>query len=215
MQLARTVAAVLGVAASIVTTGLISVVPASAHTSTVWAKCVDEKAVLHVDLKAYNMKRGLNEVTVSLDGAELESARFGTEFTKQYDGGDAAEPHSFKIVVKAADNDKFSFTKGEGGELDVPACVEKKVVTTTAAPTTTPATTAAGTTTPPAPPVETTTPVAAAAPVTTTSVAVAAASAEGGLANTGASIAIPLVIGLVLLGGGVALLIVLRRRARA
>ncbi|NUT50121.1 MAG: LPXTG cell wall anchor domain-containing protein, partial [Saccharothrix sp.] len=48
---------------------------------------------------------------------------------------------------------------------------------------------------------------------TTTEVAVVPAGDTNALANTGASIAIPLVIGIVLLGGGAALLIVLRKRA--
>ncbi|MEV0679609.1 hypothetical protein AB0I60_24095 [Actinosynnema sp. NPDC050436] len=209
MQLARTVGAVVGIAAAIATTGLISALPASAHTHAVWAKCVDEKAVLHVDLKAYNTKKGANHVTVSLDGEELESVAFAQQYTKDFDGGDPTAPHAFKVVVSASDNQKYSFTLGDDHELDVPACAEERIETTTAvAPV---VETVVATTTLPAPPATTTTPVPVAAPTTTTAVAVA----EGGLANTGASIAIPLVIGLVLLGGGVTLLVVLRRRARA
>ncbi|WP_433262788.1 hypothetical protein ACQPZF_30455 [Actinosynnema sp. CS-041913] len=205
MQLARTVGAAIGVAAALVTTGLITAVPASAHTPTVWAKCVDEKAVLHVDLKAYAHEG--NKLTVSVDGKELEQRTFGSSYTHDYDGGDATVPHSFKVVVKASDSDNYSFTRGENGELDVPACVEEVPSTVPSTPSSEPSTPPSETSTPSSEPTS-----SSAAPVATTT---AAPPAEGGLANTGATIAIPLVIGLVLLGGGTAVLLVLRRRAKA
>ncbi|MBB5959196.1 LPXTG-motif cell wall-anchored protein [Saccharothrix tamanrassetensis] len=210
MQFARTVGAVISVAAAIVATGLITTLPASAHNKTVWAKCVDEKAVLHVDLTAYASEG--NQLTVTVDGKELEQRTFGADYSRQYDGGDATVPHSFKVVVKASDSDTYSFTKGNNGELDVPACVESVPTSSSSSSQTT-------TTTTTSPTSETSTPSSApsssdvAPTVTTTSAA--AVPAEGGLANTGASIAIPLVIGLVLLGGGAAVLLVQRRRAKA
>ncbi|RKT56482.1 LPXTG cell wall anchor domain-containing protein [Saccharothrix australiensis] len=215
MQFARTVGATLGAAAVIVATGLITSLPASAHDKTVWAKCVDEKAVLHVDLKSY--ARQGNELTVSVDGKELDKRTFGADFAQRYDGGDATAPHSFKVVVKASDNDKYSFTSKEG-ELDVPVCAERVPTTEPSAPGTPSSEPSTPSSEPSTPSVEPSTPSSSPAPSSSAAVApttTTAPPAEGGLANTGASIAIPLVIGLVLLGGGVAVLVVQRRRAKA
>lgn len=132
-----------------------------------------------------------NRITVTVDGATgLENNRgFGesSEYTYKVSGD---VDHVFTVEVTAHDSEQCS-SKEEG--IEVPACVKEQ---------------------PPAeePPAEESSSVAA-PPTTTEAPVVPIADEEEPPANTGADIAIPLVIGVVLLGGGAALLIAQRKRA--
>ena len=193
-------ALVTGAAAAVALLAL--AVPASAHTGKPDAGCDKEtgKTWLKVELTKYNADK-VNTIKVT-DGDKvvLPETKFGSTFSSTESQPDWAGKdsqfagdvdHNFTVVVKAGDHvegqDTFSFTWTK----KVAACVEKEqppaVTTTTMAPTTT--TVAA----------------------TTTTAAVVASTA---LANTGASIAIPLAIGALLLIGGVGMLILVRRRRR-
>ena len=176
---------------------------ASAHTPKLSSDCSEEGSWLKVELTQYN-DREANTVTVTIDGEVVADEEFGKKFEQTFDGLDPAASHTATVEVAAWDdpnNDKgFSFSE----DRTIEACVQ---------PTTPPEEPSTPTETPsepvpsssePAPPSEETT-------VPTTSVEVE----EAALAETGASIAIPLGIGAVLLAGGVVLMIVVRRRGRA
>ena len=172
--------------------------PASAHTYRVSADCADGKSYLKVDLTAYN--GGVtNTVKVTVDGQSQADEDFKSSWQKDWDL-DATKTHTYTVAVVAGDDQDgsrgFSFTKSG----DIKACVEAPPTTTT--------TTEAPTTT-----TETTT---SEAPAPTTSPAATPPSAQGGnLPNTGASVALPLGIGALLLVGGGALLLVVRKRRSA
>lgn len=217
MQIARA-GAFLGALTAAVAASVFAAAPAQAHTPVFTPGCEGEKSTLTVSLKAYQVSGDkTNTVKVTVDREEVENRTFGHEFEAVYTRpGDVA--HTFTVEVTAWDdpNGDRGWTKKFTPE--VPACV--KVVPPTTTTTTTTTTTAVTTTETTAPTttttaVETTTTESAPATSTTTTTAEVAPVADTGddLADTGASIAIPLVIGLVLLGGGAALLIVLRRRA--
>ena len=177
---------------------------ASAHTPKLTSDCSeDEGSWVKVELTQYN-DRDANTVTVAIDGEVVVDEEFGKSFEQTFDGLDPTASHTATVEVQAWDDpnaDKgFSFTK----ELTIEACVQ---------PTTPPEEPSTPIETPsepvpsssePAPPVEST-------EAPTTSVEVE----EAALAETGASIAIPLGIGAVLLAGGVVLMVVVRRRGRA
>lgn len=168
---------------------------ASAHTPEVKAGCKDGKTTLKVELTNYNSHQA-NTIKVSDGDKVVAEVEFGTGYKKSWEvAGDV--DHKFVVVVKAWDDPDgkrgFSFSK----TLTVKACVissEPSKPTKPTNPTTT-----------------TTTPAVAAAPAP-----VKPASANSpALAETGASIAIPLAIGaLLLLGGGVMVFIV-RRHGKA
>ncbi|WP_033441738.1 LPXTG cell wall anchor domain-containing protein [Saccharothrix sp. NRRL B-16314] len=214
MQIAR-VGAFLGALTAAIAASVFAAAPAQAHTPVFTPGCEGEKSTLTVSLKAYQVNGDkTNTVKVTVDGEEVENRTFGHEFEAVYTRpGDVA--HKFTVEVKAWDdpNGDRGWTKKFTPE--VPACV--KVVPPTTTTTTTTTTTEVTTTAPTTTTVETTveTTPESTTPVTTTTTAEVVPVADTGddLADTGASIAIPLVIGLVLLGGGAALLIVLRRRA--
>ena len=202
-------AVLTGVAASLIGfTGT-----ASAHTPHVKASCEGDTTTLSVKLTAYNEKKS-NTVKVT-DGDEvLVDTSFKTNFEETYETSGAVD-HVFTVTVQAWDDpegDKgFSFTK----ELEVEKCVTETTTTTTTTETTSETTPPTETSTPSetptsssteAPPVTTTV-----VPTTTTSPAVE----EAALAETGASIALPLGIAGVLLAGGAVLLFVVRRRGKA
>ncbi|MEV8442362.1 LPXTG cell wall anchor domain-containing protein [Actinosynnema sp. NPDC051121] len=204
MQFAR-VGALVGAAVAAVAATVFAAVPASAHTPIFTPGCDGEKSTLTVHLKDYQVKDGkTNTVVVSVDGKELKSAEFGREYKETFtEPGDVK--HTFAVKVKAWDDPSGDKGWTKEYSTEVAACV--KVVTST----TTTTTTVDATTTTTAP--ETTPESSAPVTTTTSAAAVVVAGDANPLANTGASIAIPLVIGLVLLGGGAALLIVLRKRA--
>ncbi|MEU4768333.1 hypothetical protein AB0H12_34290 [Actinosynnema sp. NPDC023794] len=211
MQFAR-VGALVGAAVAAVAATVFAAVPASAHTPQLEAKCQDGTTTLSVKLTQYaeSTSQKANRVKITLDGdEELENKDFGRSFEGSYSAtGDVKRV--FVVEVTAHDSAQYSFKETK----TVEACVvpttttTKSLTTTTFPPTTTePSTTTVPTTT------TTESPSSAPATTTTTPEVVPVADTGDGLANTGASIAIPLVIGVVLLGGGAALLIVLRRRA--
>ncbi|EWC64233.1 hypothetical protein UO65_0438 [Actinokineospora spheciospongiae] len=202
--LART--AVIGIFASTAVFGLTGV--ASAHAGKVSASCDKETSTVTVNLHDYT-QGSTNTWTLTDNGEELGKGSFGKGHQQTWDKQDATIKHEYVLTVKTSDDPtgekKWSFT----AKAEADAC--KKVVppTTPPAETTTPP---ASTTTPPAettaPPVTTTTSAAV-----STSPAPAAAPAEDDLADTGASIALPLAIGGVLVLGGAGALIAVRRRA--
>jgi hypothetical protein len=166
---------------------------ASAHEPKIKAECTEEGTVLEVKLKKYD-SRGENTVKI-MDGDEvlLDTTQFGESFEQSFDGLDPTVDHVFTADVKAHDdpNGDKGFTKVLTAEAK--SCVTPPPTTTTteAPPPSSEA--------PPAPP-------------TTTSPAPQPAPP---LAETGASIALPLGIGAVLLVGGGVLMFVVRRRSRA
>jgi LPXTG-motif cell wall-anchored protein len=179
---------------------------ASAHKPSVTAECKGANTTLTVTLVAYDGSKK-NTVKITDGDTVLDEAQFKDHYTPApfVKAGDVK--HTFTVVVKAGDdptgNRGFSFTT----QKVVEACV------TPPPPDTKTTTTTTTTVTAPPPPVATTTsPVAAPVISTTTTPAPQAAPA---LAETGASIAIPLGIGGVLLVGGVVLLFVVRRRGKA
>lgn len=172
--------------------------PASAHTPDVEANCVDGTTTLTVELVKYNPRQP-NTVKVTDGDAVLVEEEFGEEFTQRWElPGDV--DHNFVVEVSAWDD-----PNGEKGwsfvsELGVGACVTPPTTTSPDIPTTTEhpgATEPPATTMPPAPQPK------------------PDAEPEDELAATGASIALPLGIGAVLLAGGGVLLYLVRKRSRA
>ncbi|HEY0447918.1 hypothetical protein [Actinophytocola sp.] len=187
----------VGVAAAAALVGLAGT--ASAHTPDIKAECTEGGTVLSVDLKAYNDK-GTNTVTIKdNDKVLLAETAFASTFQQTFDKLDATVTHDFVVDVKAWDdpNGTQGFTKTLTAKAE--ACVVAPPEETT---TTTPPPVESSTEAPPAP--------SSAAPTTTTTPVEKAA-----LAETGASIALPLGIGAVLLVGGGVLLFIVRRRGRA
>ncbi len=198
----------LGVVLTTVTAGMIGFVgTAAAHTNRSHAECEGDTTTLTVDLTAYNPEK-TNTVKIT-DGDKVldENTNFGGKYQEVFEvPGDVK--HVFTIDVKAGDDPKghegWSFTK----EYTVEACVEQ---------TTTPPTETTTTTTPP---VETTTesPVptsSEAPPAPTTPPTTTTTEQEEVLAETGASVALPLGIAGVLIVGGVGAMFFVRRRSKA
>jgi len=184
----------VGVAAAAALVGMAGT--ASAHKPDIKAECTDKGTVLQVNLENYD-SRGSNTVKI-MDGETvlLDTTEFKQNFSQSFDNLDATVDHVFTADVKAHDDPDGSkgFTKVLTAEAK--ACVTPPPTTTTEAPPT-------SSEAPPAPP----------APTTTTPAAQPAPAPP--LAETGASVALPLGIGAVLLVGGGVLLFVVRRRSRA
>ncbi|HEV7649192.1 MAG TPA: hypothetical protein VGP26_13625 [Actinophytocola sp.] len=184
----------VGVAAAAAIVGMAGT--AGAHVPDIQAQCTDQGSVVRVHLERYD-GNGVNSVKV-MDGDKvlLDTTQFQSDFDQTFDGLDATVNHAFTADVKAHDDPDGSrgFTKVLTAEAA--ACVTPPPTTTT---------TEAPPTSSEAPPVP---------PTTTTTVAPQAKPAPP-LAETGASIALPLGIGAVLLVGGGVLLFVVRRRGRA
>jgi LPXTG-motif cell wall-anchored protein len=180
----------IGVAATAALVGMAGT--ASAHVPEIKAECTDEGTVLQVKLKKYEPS-GENTVKI-MDGDEvlLDTTQFGDSFEQTFDGLDATVDHAFTADVKAHDDPDGSkgFTRVLTAEAK--SCVTPPPTSSEAPPPSSEA--------PPAPPTSSTTPAPQPAPP---------------LAETGASIALPLGIGAVLLVGGGVLLFVVRRRSRA
>jgi LPXTG-motif cell wall-anchored protein len=179
---------------------------ASAHKPAVSAECKDGSATLTVTLVAYNSDKK-NTVKVTDNGTVLDETQFKDHYTPAPFKKPGDVKHTFTVVVLAGDDldgkQGFSFTDTKVVE----ACVTPP---TSTKPTTPPP---SSSTTPP--PSSTTSSSSVAAPVIATSTTTPAPQAAPALAETGASIAIPLGIGGVLLVGGAALLFVVRRRSKA
>lgn len=187
----------VGVAAAAALVGMAGT--AGAHTPHVKAGCTDEGTFLKVELKSYNAQKD-NTVKITDGDTVVADTTFKSSYDLAKDDFDNTVQHVFTVEVKAWDDPDgkrgWSFTKTK----TVEACVETPPETTTTTTTTTPPETSDT----PAPP--------SSAPVTTTTTAEVE---EAALAETGASIALPLGIGAVLLVGGGVLLFVVRRRGRA
>lgn len=156
--------------------------PASAHVPRVDASCTDEGTTLEVKLTNYNATHE-NHVTVTADDEVLVDGKvFETTFEQVWSDFDPAQSHEFEVTVQAWDDEDGAKGWSVVESLEVVACAAAP--TTTEAP---PATTVAPTRAP-------------------------GGGDSGGLADTGASIAIPIVLGVLLLAGGGALLLLVRRR---
>ncbi|OLF16777.1 hypothetical protein [Actinophytocola xanthii] len=178
---------------------------ASAHTPKIDAGCAEDGSWLKVELTQYNDKQA-NGIAVAVDGEVVLEEEFGKDFSQTWDELDPTVEHEVAVVVQAWDDPDASKGFSFEDTLTIEACVEPEPEPTlppsseptqpSESPSAQPAPTPSVSDTP-APP--------------TTSVEVE----EAALAETGASIAIPLGIGAVLLAGGVVLMIVVRRRGRA
>ena len=186
----------VGIAAAAALVGMAGT--ASAHEPQIAAQCTDKGTVVAVKLVRYD-GNGANTVKImDNDTVLLDTTQFGGSFEQSFDGLDATVDHHFTADVKAHDDPDGSkgFTKVL--TADAAACVTPPPTTTTEAPPT-------SSEAPPVPPTS---------EAPTTTVAPQPAPAPP-LAETGASIALPLGIGAVLLVGGGVLLFVVRRRSRA
>jgi LPXTG-motif cell wall-anchored protein len=186
-------------------------IPASAHTGQPTASCDKDtgKTTLKVDLTAYNANKPgddshkPNTIKVT-DGAKvlLDTTHFGTAFPgADKDKGTWVLPgdvdHNFTVEVNAWDHvagkDNWSFT----WEKKVEACVKKQEQPPSSQPSQ---------------PSSAPSQPSSSAPTTTTTAAAVVASTA--LADTGASIGLPLAIGALLLIGGIGMLILVRRRRK-
>jgi hypothetical protein len=175
-------------------------VPASAHTPQVKSDCArNGEATLQIKLKNYPAKE--NSVTV-LEGDKtvFETTKFTGDWEKtlKFDGSVA---HTWVISVKAGDDPdgKHGWTKDLTAKSEV---CEQPPSSQPSEPSE------------PSEPPSSNPPSSEPAPVTTTTAA-PAVGANANLAETGASIALPLGIGALLLLGGGALLLVMRKRGKA
>lgn len=207
-SLARRALAV-GAAATVALVAL--AVPASAHRGKPVASCDKEtgKTTLTVNLADYNPNKQGDESkapnTIKItDGDQvlLALTHFGGKYPRPDtdDKGSFELPgdvdHNFTVVVTAWDDedlkdDEWSFT----WKKKVEACVEKEQPPSSVS----------------SPPSSPSNPPSSAPTTTTTAPAVVASTA---LADTGASIGLPLAIGALLLIGGVGMLILVRRRRK-
>jgi hypothetical protein len=160
-------------------------VPASAHSPKIEAACEEEVTTLQIKLINYNAT-GENSVSVVVDDEVLVDEVFETTFEQEWTDLDPKVAHVIEVDVSAWDDPDGAKGWSVSEQLEVEACAP-------AAPTT-----------PPMPP--------SSSEVAPTS---PAGGDSGGLAETGASIAIPIVLGLLLLVGGGALLLMVRRRGSA
>jgi hypothetical protein len=175
-------------------------VPASAHTPEAKSDCAKNgEATLIIHLKDYNGKK-TNTVEV-LEGEQsvFAATEFGTKFDKvlKFDGSVA---HNWIVRVKAGDDPygKEGWTKDIAVQSTV--CEQPPTSSSSSQPSQ------------PETPPSSSSSSAAPVPTTTTPPAV---GANANLAETGASIALPLGIGALLLVGGGVLLLIMRRRGRA
>ena len=194
----------LGVVLTTVSAGLIGFAgTAAAHTNRSSAECVDDTTTLTVDLTAYN-KRETNTVKITDGDTVLHEGEFDENYQEKFEVPGDVE-HVFTIDVKAGDDPEgkkgWSFTQ----EHKVEACVEPSTPPSSETST---------------PPVETTTetPVptsSEAPPAPTTPPTTTTTEQEEVLAETGASVALPLGIAGFLIIGGVGAMFFVRRRSKA
>ncbi|OLF11667.1 hypothetical protein BLA60_12095 [Actinophytocola xinjiangensis] len=176
---------------------------ASAHTPKIASDCADDGSWAKVVLTQYNDKQA-NTVTVTIDGTEADKQEFGKSFEKTYGDLDPSVEHAVSVKVDAWDDPEGNKGWSVTESATIAACVQPTTPPEPSEPTETPSE-PAPTTSEPAPPVQ----------EITEEAPPEAAPADEPLAETGASIAIPLGIGGVLLAGGVVLMVVVRRRGRA
>jgi len=120
MQLARVVRAPLHVVAA-VALGLLTAVPAAAHTPTLKSGCVDGNAVLTVGLTRYDGSRS-NSVAVEDNGRSVEDSGFRESFRRSYSEPGTVE-HAFTVTVRAWDDSEWDRGWSFSRTLTVPACV--------------------------------------------------------------------------------------------
>lgn len=181
---------------------------AAAHTPKLVADCAEDGSWVKVELTQYN-DRQANTVTVTVDDEVVVDEEFGKSFKKELTDLDPTTTHTVNVAVAAWDDPQnkkgWSFSK----DLTIDACVEPAPPSSSEPP---------ASEEPSTPPVTSTPEETEEAPSSTTAPAPPTTSVEveeAALADTGASIAIPLGIGAVLLAGGVALMVIVRRRGRA
>jgi LPXTG-motif cell wall-anchored protein len=193
---ARRAAAISAVAAA----GLIALaIPASAHVPVVNAGCDGEVTTLTVTLTKYaDQDKNTIKVVEGKDNI-LADTHFGASYSHEFRFTDGAA-HDFVVTVHASDDQQFSFEK----KLHAVACKKTPPSSSSTQPTTT--------TKPTTPSSSSSSSAPATVPVTTTTPAV---GANASLASTGASIALPLAVGALLLLGGGVLLLVMRKRGKA
>lgn len=181
-------------------------IPASAHTPDASAECSkDNVPTVTVSATSYELNgdnKTPNWIKIFVDGSDKAAIEqsFGVNLPKTpfpFDKLDATTEHTFKIVIKAWNDDDFENTHPNYSQIlerKTKACKEKEH---------------------PTPPVENppANPPANNPPAPQPAAAPAVASTE--LASTGVSIAIPLAIGALLLVGGGVLLLMMRRRGKA
>ncbi|WP_188316480.1 LPXTG cell wall anchor domain-containing protein [Solihabitans fulvus] len=209
MQFARKALGVSAVTAVAATLWVGLAAPASAHNKTWTAACDTKtgKTTVSVDLTYYNADKA-NTVELKDNDTELVAVtNFPDSFkTDKTVAGDVA--HTFTLTVKAWDDTDgkkgFSFTQKQ----TVPACV--KPTSSSVAPTS--SSVAPSSSAVVAPP-SSNAPSSSATSVTTSPAAVAAAT-ENPLANTGASVTLPLLLGGGLLAAGAVALFAVRRTRR-
>jgi LPXTG-motif cell wall-anchored protein len=194
---ARRAAAIGAVAAA----GLIAVaIPASAHVPVVNAGCDGEVTTLTVTLTKYaDQDKNTIKVVEGKDNI-LADTHFGASYSHEFRFADGAA-HDFVVTVHASDDQQFSFEK----KLHAAACKKTPPSSSSSTQPTT-------TTKPPSSSSSSSAP-ATVPPVTTTSTPAVVANAS--LASTGASVALPLAIGALLLVGGGVLLLLMRKRGKA
>jgi LPXTG-motif cell wall-anchored protein len=210
---ARRAAATSAVAAA----GLVALaIPASAHVPSANAGCDKDtsKPTVSVSFMQYRLEDGKptgkpNSVTVvevTKDGEKaLANESFGVELVKTYkfDKLDGRVAHTFKVTAMAFDDQDKEHPQGWSKIFkDLKSGICDKTETTTTPPS--------HSTPPPVSSPSSSAP-AVVPPVTTTPPAV---GANASLASTGATIALPLAIGALLVVGGGVLLLLRRRRGK-
>lgn len=179
-------------AAALVGTGILAATPASAHTP-VWN--VDCSSVT-VQLSMYNPSV-TNTVTVDAGGKQLVGAtQFKDSWSKKIQLPDHSSPLDVHLVVKAGDGDQFSRDEHKTAPV-CPGHESPSPAPSKPAPAPTPSKSA------PAP-----------APSKPSTPSAKPSKPAGGLAETGASSATPMIAGAagVIVVAGVAMVVVSRRR---
>jgi hypothetical protein len=213
-RIARTALAAVVVTTTTTVALLTAVVPASAQSTDLKASCGSTGAVLSVDLKGY--AKGANTVKVQ-DGEIVLSDR---EFAQSYVGSfprPADLAHTFVITVRVPGDSRQSFVR----EVRSAPCAPPRqapapsvsTVPGSAAPSATPTTTTT------APTASSSAPSAAGESGTsappTTNTGIVPLGSKGELSQAGASIAIPLLIGLCLVTALAVVLVGVKRRRRS
>jgi hypothetical protein len=219
MEFARTARTGLG-AVVVTTTAVVALltaaVPASAEKADLTTSCGPGGAVLAVDLKGY--APGRNTIKVQDGEIVLSSREFDQSFVGSFPRP-ADLAHTFVVTVRVAANTRQSFVR----EVRTAACAPPRQTAqppvSTSLVVTTPASSSAAT-----PTTGATTPTVSSSPASatvgagtsvppTTNTGIVPLGNKTELSNAGASIAIPLLIGLCLVSAlGVVLVSVKRRR---
>jgi hypothetical protein len=213
-RIARTALAAVVVTTTAAVALLTAVAPATAQSADLKASCTPAGTVLVVDLKGY--AKGANTIKVQ-DGQLVLSSR---EFDQTYVGSfprPADVAHAFVVTVRVPGNSRQSFVR----EVKSAACVSPPP------PPAPPVLTVPGSATSvPTPTTTTATPtVSSSAPSSasqsgsstppTTNTGIVPLGSKSDLATAGASVAIPLLIGLCLVSALGVVLVGMKRRRRS